>query len=56
MRHVFRYYFKCIFIRSKKALKKVQDGKRDIYFSKASKKLDKDLDIVSLLQIIRSAD
>ena len=49
LRHVFRYYLKCIFCRSRNTLRKVADGKRDIYFDRASRKLKKDLDIVTLL-------
>ena len=54
-RHVFRYYLKCFCCRSHKSLKQTHDGKRDMYFDRASRKLKKDLDIVTLLQIIQRA-
>ena len=56
MRHTLRYYFKCFCLRSNKSLKQIKDGKRDVYFDLASRKLDKDLDVITLLRIMQTAD
>ena len=46
LKHVFRYYFRCLFCRSHSALRKLKDGKRELYYERAEKKLRKNLDIV----------
>ena len=56
LKHVFKYYLRCLMCRSRSILKKVEDGKRDIYFHRAEKKLKKNLDIVQLLQTIQATD
>ena len=56
MRHTLRYYTRCFCLRSNKSLKQIADGKRDVYFDLASRKLDKDLDVITLLRIMQTAD
>ena len=56
MRHTIRYYFRCFCLRSNKSLKEVYDGKRDVYFNLASRKLDKDLDVITLLRLIHTSN
>ena len=56
MRHTLRYYSRCFCLRSNKSLKQIKDGKRDVYFDLASRKLDKDLDVITLLRIMQTAD
>ena len=54
--HVFRYYLRCYACRSKKTLRSAEDGKRDLYFEKASRSLAKHMDIGTLLRTIRNAE
>ena len=56
LKHVFKYYFKCIWCRSNKAIRQLNDGKRDLYYGRAERKLAKDLDVITLLQMIQSAE
>ena len=49
LRHVFQYYLRCFYCRSREALRRIADGKRELYYERASRKLQKDLDIVTLL-------
>ena len=49
----FRYYFKCFACRSKNSLKKKASAKQDFYLDKGIEKLNKDLDIVHLIEMIK---
>ena len=53
---VFKYYFKCLCCRKQSTLKKMKsDGKKDYLVNKGIKKLEADLDIVNILEIIKRA-
>ena len=56
LKHVLCFYFKCLFCRNANSLRKLKDGKREIYFQRAEHKLRKNLDIVQLLRTIQAAD
>ena len=53
---MFRYYLRCRSCRSRQSLRSTYDGKRDLYFARAEKQLKKQLDIVTLLHSMQSAD
>ena len=53
MRHVLNYYCKCICLRKTSSLGCKSSLKRDHYLNKGIDKLQKDLDVVKFLQLVR---
>ena len=49
-----RYYLKCFICRKKSSLKKLAGDRSDYYLQKGEKKLARDLDIVSLIRMVKS--
>ena len=44
----------CFCFRSKQNLNKTKAGRKEIFFKKGQKKLDRDLDIVNLINLMKS--
>ena len=49
-----RYYLKCLICRKKASLKKLGGDRSDYYLHEGEKKLARDLDIVSLIRMVKS--
>ena len=48
------YFFRCYNCRNRKSLAKIKSAKQDVFLEKGINKLNKDLDIVNLLETVRN--